>query len=296
MDASNVPKIFTKETSQVARSALVEEAIGVQVVKRVELLDGTGIESAPPLRGYVTVKPKPMSEQILATTRGEPLLARWRVGLGQAVAFTSDVKNRWAIDWLRWPGYGKFWAHLVRSTMRHTPGQSGGATGASFDLAVDLDPPHAHVAVDAVSADDKFLSGLDSTLQVIDPAHPQKPVEVPLGEIAAGRYEGTFSMDRYGAYLLRVLHRQNGTEIAESAGTVSLPYPREYLALPPDEALLQRVASITGGRAHPTPAQLFDPGAEKVTFHRELWPFVLWACALLLLVDVASRRMRLTFG
>ena len=35
--------------------------------------------------------------------QAEPLLARWRQGLGQAVAFTSDVKNRWAVDWLRWP-------------------------------------------------------------------------------------------------------------------------------------------------------------------------------------------------
>lgn len=290
MDASNVPKIFTKETSQVARSALVEEAIGVQVVKHVELLDGTGVESAPPLRGYVAVKEKPMTEEILATTRGEPLLSRWRVGLGQAVAFTSDVKNRWAIDWLRWPGYGKLWAHLIRSTMRHTP---GAATGASFDLAVDVDPPRAHVAVDAVGADDRFLSGLDSILQVIDPARPQKPLEVPLAEIAAGRYEGDFTLDRYGAYLLRAIHRQGTSEIAESAGTLSLPYPREYLALPPDEVLLQRAAALTGGRAHPTPAQLFDDAGERVTFHRALWPYLLWLCAALLLLDVASRRVRL---
>src|SRR5262249_52010115 len=156
-------------------------------------------------RGYVAVKPKPMSEEILATSRGEPLLQRWRVGLGQAVAFTSDVKNRWAIDWLRWPGYGKFWAHLGRSTMRHAPGLSGGGTGASCALAAAGDPPRAHVAVDATAADDTFLSGLDSVLQVIDPAHPQKPLEVPLGEIAAGRYEGDFTLDRYGAYLLRAI-------------------------------------------------------------------------------------------
>jgi uncharacterized membrane protein len=297
MDASNVPKIFTKETSQVARSSLVEDAIGVQVVKHVELLDGTGIESAPPLRGYVSVKPKPMSELILAArssaSAGEPLLARWRVGLGQAVAFTSDVKNRWAVDWIKWPGYGKFWAHLVRSTMRHTPGQTGGATGASFELAVDVDPPHARVAVDAVSADDRFLSGLDSTLQIVDPAHPESPREVPLVQTAAGRYEGDFTLDRYGAFLLRARHRQNGVEIAESAGTLSVPYPREYLALPPDEALLKRVADLTGGRVRPSPAQLFDAGDERVPFYRELWPFALWLAAILLLCDVAARRVRL---
>jgi uncharacterized membrane protein len=292
-DAQNIPKIFTKETTQVARSALVEEAIAVHVVKHVELLDGVGMQSAPTLRGYVSTKPKPLSEVILASDLGEPILARWRVGLGQAVAFTSDVKNRWAVDWLRWPGYGKFWAHLVRSTMRHTPG----AGGPSYDLKVDVDPPRAHVAVDAVSADDRFVSGLDTTLQVIDPEHPQKPLELALAQTAAGRYEGEFALDRYGSFLLRAVHKQNGAVVAESTGTLSLPYPREYLALPPDEALLARVAATTGGRriSESAPAQLFDAAGETVRWHRELWPLALWAAALLLVLDVAARRVRL-FG
>ena len=84
------------------------------------------------------------------------------------MAWTSDVKNRWAVDWLQWPGYGKFWAHLVRSTMRH----GGGGSGRSFELTTDVDPPRARVVVDAVGADDKFVSGLATTLQVIDPEHP----------------------------------------------------------------------------------------------------------------------------
>jgi Ca-activated chloride channel homolog len=292
-DPQSVPKIFTKETTQVARSALVEEAIGLRVVKHVELLDGVGITEAPPLRGYVATKPKPLSETILESTLGEPLLARWRVGLGQTAAFTSDVKNRWAAEWVRWPGYAKFWAHLVRSTMRHAPGVSGAATGASFDLHVDVDPPRAHVAVDAIAGDDRFLSGLDAQLLVIDPEHPQKPLEVALAPTAAGRYEGEFALDRYGSFLLRGVLKRGGSEVAEAAGTVSLPYPREYLALPADEALLRRVADVTGGRARPTAAQLFDAGGEQVTFHRELWPWLLWAVAALLLLDIASRRVRL---
>jgi hypothetical protein len=197
------------------------------------------------------------------------------------------------VDWLRWPGYPKFWAHLVRSIMRHSPGVGAAQAGASFDLHVDVDPPRAHVAVDAIAADDRFLSGLDASLQVIDPEHPQKPLELALTPTAAGRYEGEFALDRYGSFLLRAVMKQNGAEIAESAGTVSLPYPREYLALPPDEALLQRVADVTGGRARPAAAQLFDAAGERVPFHRELWMWLLWAAALLLVADLAARRVRL---
>jgi secreted protein with Ig-like and vWFA domain len=292
-DAQNIPRIFTKETTQVARSALVEEAVGVHVQKHVELLDGTGIAEAPPLHGYVSTKPKPMGEVILVSDLGEPILARWRVGLGQAVAFTGDVKNRWAVEWLRWPGYGRFFAHLVRSTMRQSI--EGGTASTSYDLQVDVDPPHARVSVDAVGADDRFVSGLETTLQVIDPAHPEHPVEVPLPQTAAGRYEGELTLDRYGSFLLRAVHKRDGVTVAESSGTLSLPYPREYLALPPDDGLLARVAEVTGGRVRPPAPALFDAGGEEVPWHRELWSWALWAAAALLVIDVALRRVRLAF-
>ncbi len=52
-----------------------------------------------------------------------PVLARWQYGLGKVVEFTSDVKNRWAVNWLDWPGYGKLWAQLARETMRSDSGE-----------------------------------------------------------------------------------------------------------------------------------------------------------------------------
>ena len=123
--AQNVPKIFTKETTEVARNALVEEQVGVHVQKRAELLDGVGIETAPPLRGYVSTKPKPLARgRSWSAISASP---SWPAGASASArrpAFTSDVKNRWAVDWIKWPGYGKFWAHLVRSTMRQSA--SGG--------------------------------------------------------------------------------------------------------------------------------------------------------------------------
>ncbi|HEY2746401.1 MAG TPA: VWA domain-containing protein [Polyangia bacterium] len=287
--AQNIPKIFTKETTEVARNALVEEQVGVHVQKRAELLEGVGIESAPPLKGYVSTKPKPMSDVVLVSDLGEPILARWRVGLGQAAAFTSDVKNRWAVNWLKWPGYGKFWAHLVRSTMRHATGGSG----RSFEMTTDVDPPRARVTVDAVGGDDRFVSGLKSTLEVVDPERPRERREVAMAETAPGRYEGEFTMGRYGSFLLRAIHRGgDGAVVAESTGAVAVPYSREYLALPVDAALLARVAAAGGGRVAPTVAELWDAAGGSVRFHRELWPWVLWLAALLVVVDVGVRRVR----
>jgi len=294
LDAQNVPRIFTKETTQVAKSSLVEQAVGLVVARRAELLDGVPIDSAPALRGYVSTKQKPLSEVILATTLGEPLLARWRQGLGQVVAWTSDVKNRWAVDWLRWPGYGKLFAQLVRSTMRHQVGAGGTMAGATFELTADVDPPRARVALDAVASDDRWLSELDASLHVIDPLKPDKPIELPMHPTASGRYEADLALDRYGSYNLRALLRsREGSRavVGEATSTVSLPYPREYLALPPDEALLRRVALSARGRVAPAAAALFDPGDERVRHHKDLWPPLLWLAAVLFLFDVALRRI-----
>ena len=249
-DASSVPKIFTKETTQVARSALIEERVVPKVSKFVELLDGVQIEQAPPLRGYVSTKAKPLAEVILVSPLGEPLLARWRQGLGQAVAFTSDAKNRWAVDWLRWPGYAKFWAQLVRSSMRH----DGQRSGHGYELQTTVSAPFLRVRVDAVSADDRFLSGLQTDLEVISPSSDGLGLIAGKGDVllrkpmsltAPGRYEAEVRLHRVGSFLLRAVHRSPspnpatpGPVVAESWGTLSLPYPREYLALPPDDALL----------------------------------------------------------
>ena len=57
-DIGALPKIFMKETQEAQRSQLVEDTVSVRVAKRVEAIEGTNVENAPPLHGYVTTKPK----------------------------------------------------------------------------------------------------------------------------------------------------------------------------------------------------------------------------------------------
>lgn len=287
-DAAELPKIFVKETNEIQKSSLVEDAIVAHVAKRVEMIEGTGIESAPHLLGYVSTKPKPLSEVILVSDRGEPLLARWRVGLGQVVAWTSDVKNRWAQKWVTWPGYPRFWAQIVRSTMRHRQHES-------YDLAAQVVDGRARVVVDAVDHGDRFVNDLDTVLEVIDPRDSKVKRTVPMEQTAPGRYEADFPVDRYGTFLLRAVHRRGGAVVAESVGSVALPYPAEYLRSTPDEEPLRQAAVVTGGREKPSPAALFDPGDERIRHHRDLWPYVLLVVAGIFVVDVYLRRVRI-FG
>jgi hypothetical protein len=303
-DPQSLPRVFTRETEMVSRSAAVEEYFQPKVVAPADFLRGVDIGAAPFLHGYVATKMRPPpAQEILESELAEPILARWHVGLGWSVAWTSDVKNLWAVEWLRWPGYGQFWGQLIREHMRAKKRQQ-------LDMRAEIDTATGHVkaAIDAVGADDKFQNGLDAKFQMIGPlgpADPQKAGEaktLPMRQTAPGRYEADFPLDRYGSYLLHAsLEKQvddgkGGTKaapVAESFGHVTNPYPREYLALAPDVTTLTRTAQATGGALDPEARAVFDPAGEKVTYHQDLWPRFIVAAIAVFLLDLLVRRVRM---
>lgn len=291
-DPNALPRIFTRETEIVARQAAVEEWFPVQQVAPAAFLDGIAIASAPLLHGYVATQLKASPAQlILASDVGEPILARWRVGLGQTLAWTSDVKNRWAVDWLRWPSFGRFWGQLVREHMRRHDRRE-------LPMKVAVVGGRLHAVVDAFTVDERFDNSLASTLSVMGPAPHGERREVPFAQTAPGRYEAWFPLDRYGSFRLEAQHRKEdrGGDLrvfAQSFGHVSHPYPREYASFEPDRPRLERVAAVGGGTVDPTPDALFAPGDERIVHHEELWDRFVLVAIVLFLLDLLVRRVRL---
>jgi hypothetical protein len=241
------------------------------------------------LHGYVSTKPKPTSEVVLISDLGEPILARWRHGTGTSVAWTSDVKNRWSADWIRWGGYPKFWAQLVRTTMRRK-------VYDSYDLSAKVLDGRAQVVVDAIDSSDRFVNQLDTTLEVVDPATNKVVQTVPMDQQAAGRYAADFRIQKYGSFLLRAIHKRDGKVVAESMGSVSLPYPLEYLRTTPDTEPLHQAAVVTGGSDQATSPQVWKPAPDEATpYTQDLWPWVLLGVVGLFLLDLYAKRVRL-FG
>jgi len=288
-DPQTLPRVFTRETEMVSRSAAVEEYFQPKVATFADFLRGIDVASAPFLHGYVATKMKPPPAQmILVSEIGEPILARWHVGLGWSLAWTSDVKNLWAVEWLRWPSYGQFWGQLVREHMRQKRRQQ-------LDMRAELDPATGHVkaSIDAVGGDDRFQNGLDARFEVTGPEPGGKKQQVAMRQTAPGRYEADFPLDKFGSFLLRASLEKQGASVAESYGHVTNPYPREYLALDPDVATLTRAAQVTGGARDPEPAAVFDPAGESIRYHQDLWPRFVGAAIALFLLDLLVRRVRL---
>lgn len=286
-DPYSIPRIFMKETSTVSRSSMVEEPFRPKIKKRAQFLNGIAWDSAPYLLGYVSTALKPHAALIMATEYGEPLVARWRRGLGKVVVFTSDLKNRWAVEWLRWSGYQKFWSQLLRDTMR-----SNKSTQLAMTTTTIQDK--AKIVVDAIGKDDKFINGLISTIAVTAP--DGKKSELNLNQTASGRYEALLPMTQFGSYGLKATHELDGDTLAVSLASISNPYPREFQFIEANRELLRRAAQVGGGETDPSIEKLFDPLGEEVKYRKELWPFFLLVALLLLVLDLLFRRVRLGGG
>ena len=291
-DPNSLPKIFTRETEMISRQAAVEEWFPVIQTSPADFLKGIAVNSAPLLHGYVATQMKAHpAQQILASDQDEPILARWRVGLGWTLAWTSDVKNLWAVDWLRWSGYSKFWGQLVREHMRKKHRRE-------LDMKTEIDGGRVRAVVDAFTIDERFDNDIESKFTVIGPAPSGERREVKMRQTAPGRYEADFQLDKYGSFLLRAEHmREMPTgdmkQVGVSFGQVSNPYPREYASFEPDVERLQRAAAAGGGKLDPEPKVLFDPGDEKIIYYEQLWKNFILAAIVVFLLDLLVRRVRL---
>ena len=104
-DPNQLPAIFIKEAKTLKRSMLQNKTVTPDLEYPDEIMKG--IESLPPLHGYVLASPKPQAKTILRVPEEEegevdPILSIWRYGLGQSAAFTSDFSPNWGRDWVGW--------------------------------------------------------------------------------------------------------------------------------------------------------------------------------------------------
>jgi len=279
-DPAGVPQIFNQDVESSAGEALQEASFQPAVIRQVEAFKGISFQSAPRLLGYVQVKAKPMAEVLLEARKDRPLLARWQYGLGKAAVFTSDVKDRWAVDWLKWNGYSKFWSQTVRETMRRQD-------ETDMDFHVERDNEFAVISMDVSGAGDHRRDRLQMQVHVVAPDQSTFVVDVP--QIAPGSYETRIPLQQEGTYIFRA--SSNGTQ--GSTRTLAYSYPSEYRWFPPDLEKLRTISSETGGTFQPNGPEIFATGGESSLAPFALWPLLGAAALILYLLDVLLRRFRL---
>jgi Ca-activated chloride channel family protein len=286
-DAGSVPQIFLSEARRYKRPSAIDRSTRVFEREHARFLEGIPLGTAPPLGGYVTTQAKARPAQIiLETERGDPLLARWRAGLGYALAWTSDLKPRWASTWLTWRSFGRLLAQLVREHMRSSDLET-------LPLEASLEGERAHVVVDALGADDQFEDRLTGRVRLI--AKAGEAADAELRQTAPGRYEAELALPGFGAFTLQGSHFRAGHQLASSRGRIARPYADEYAFSSAQPTLLARVSAATGGREVPAARAAFEPGARSVRLRAAAWPVFIWLALGLFLIDQCVRHTRV-FG
>lgn len=280
-DPQGLEQILLHDVLEHTGSTAVEKQLQPEVVKQAEILDGVGMEKAPPLKGYVRFIPKPSAEMLLRIDRKEPLLERWQYGLGRAAIFASDATSRWAADWVSWPGYDKFWTNLTRDLLPHTQGSeaalefdsANGNLVANYRLGPGVEDPPA--------APDIFVFGPDGF---------RKPMEVK--KVAAGTFRGILPIgNREG------LFRARPVEESRAFPEIGVYRPEAELEdYGSNQELLKQVARFTGGRFEPDPSAVFEPGQRNIETTLELWPGLLGLAVLLGLAELVMRKWKGVIG
>jgi hypothetical protein len=203
------------------------------------------------------------------------------------VAWTSDAWGRWAVDWIGWSEFARFWGQAVRWTIVE------GATG-SLETQVTLDSSKGvlRLSVEALDSRGNYINNLDLSGSLVSPELQQQ--DISLAQVAPGLYQTELRLDETGAYLLRVLGADEADQLVSSAtrGFV-VSYSPEYAAEQTDPTLMANLAALGGGQILPpaNPGAVFAHTLPPVSGARPLWPLLLTVFVFLLPVDVGLRRV-----
>ena len=276
-EPAGLEQIVLKDVMEHTGSTAVERPLSADVAQHAEILDGTGIEIAPALKGYVKFVAKPTAETILTIDTNDPLLTRWQYGLGRSAVFASDAKARWAADWITWKGYDKFWTNLSRDLLPRA--QAG-------EASLDFDRANGDLVVQYRLGRDVPEPASIPGIFVLGPGGFQQPISIK--KIATGVFRGRVQIGaRQGLFRVRPLVESRAFPEA------GLYRPEAELAgYGSNPALLQQVAEFTGGRFEPSPQSMFDPGRRQIASTVSLWPGLLGLAIVLNLVELILRKWK----
>ncbi len=279
-DPSGLEQLLLRDVEEHTGNTAVERNFRPKIAKQAEILEGVDMENAPALRGYVRFQARPTSDTILEVDRTDPLFVRWQYGLGRAAVFTSDAKNRWAINWVTWTGFDRFWANVFRDLLPHAP---------QSETSADFDPASNELVVDYRLSRSVEEPAAIPDIYAFGPDGFQAALNV--SKVTAGHYRGRLAIGANQG-LFRVRPLADSKAFPEVGFFRQEDEMREYGN---NEPLLRRIAASTGGHFDPDPKAVFDPAGRSIRTTMNLWPGLLALAVLLNLIELILRKWKGVF-
>ena len=277
-DMAEVPQIFVQETITTVGNYIIERPFVPVAIGESPILAGLG--GLPPLFGFNGSTLKESARAVLETDDDQPLLAIWQYGLGRSAAWLSDTRGKWAAEWIRWEGFPRFAGQLVGAVLPTRGGQEVSAemqvAGAETLIRLTTGPGQENLEVTAT------LIGTDGSRR-----------EVALPQVGPQTYQGRFESPAPGTYLVQISGAAGGRAVLQETAGLVVPYSSEYRGAQANPALLSELATLTGGATLNEAAAAFARVDSGVTRAREIAMPLLALALLLLVFDIAVRRLLL---
>lgn len=273
----NLPKIFTKETYLVSGSYVQNRTFTPVITEQSALTD---FEGFPQLSGYLAATEKSLATVSLMSDREDPILAWWQYGAGRVVSFMADSRGAWTSEFLQWDQAAAFYGGMAAFTL---PGEE-----REGQLTTERQGDALRIVY---TAPEGAQTGLSTSVTALLPDGTQ--TQLALQESAPGVYEGEIAAAQLGAYALRVEQRDASGELQRvmEGGAVN-GYSGEYdLRNQNAESTLPYLSALTGGREITDSAEMLKSTHAVVRARRDLTQPLLWALMVLLLCDIALRRL-----
>lgn len=284
---SNLPKLFLQDVkSHGGETTMVQKEFLPFTTHPNPVLKDLAGRRLPAIKGFVSTELKPRAVLDAFVNRNgkrEPLIASWKYDAGKAIAVTTDASGRWSAAWVRNGIFGPLWSKLFAWM---TPTTSNAQE--KFAVALGYRDGRIHLRLTDYSERPAPSAGL---VRVTVTRPNGGHVQSALSQEVPGELYGSVDAPHPGTYHIELKAAAAGARpFPPLAYTVSPAVDAELPRPEPNYTLLEHLASATGGRLNPSPADLVLTHPEhEIT--ESLMAYPLLAAMILIIGEALIRRL-----
>ncbi len=276
-DASTIPSILSRETLLTTRTYIEDNPFYPTLIEGTEW-SPIFADGMPQMNVYIATEPKARAQSVLVSDKNDPVLTRWQYGLGNTVAWTSDVSGEWAGDFVTWENWPTLWNEIMSWSLPNYQQERYYIEQQNNGKEITLH----------VSSEDEDLLPLEAT--IID--ENGNEIESQIRPTAPGEHEVTFQADT-GIYFLQLSKLDQDKVVGTYQTGIVIPYSKEFELASQNDSLLKDMTEISGGIILKEPEEAFRELRNEKTNQQPIFMQLLLAAFLFFFLEIAIRRFGL---
>jgi len=185
-DPTQLPALFVQETQTLLGSGVDDAPFSVINKDWHRVLEGLDESQMPPMQGRNIVLSRDRARTLITTESGDPILATWRVGLGEVFSFSAHLNGSWTEEWHDWTEHDVLWTQVFRAALPLVP-----QTESSVQIIYSSDGPRVKVTRRDLDGMSVGSNRLRLRFQSDENVWWSDPVALAPGEWLSSTFDGT---------------------------------------------------------------------------------------------------------